>query len=51
MKKNNDKHSQNKAKRALKNKKRLSKKPQLSKFQRQEAAIRERLTFSYKGAI
>lgn len=40
MKKNNKKVSQNKAKRYLKNKKRLKDKPHFSKFERQEIAKR-----------
>lgn len=40
MKKNNNKVSQNKAKRYVKNKKRLKHKPHFSKFERQENAKR-----------
>lgn len=46
MKKNNKKHSIAKAKRSIKNKKRLSKKPKLSKFERQQKRILEDLRFS-----
>jgi hypothetical protein len=43
MKKNNDKVSKSKVKRANKNKKRLSNKVQLSKFQRQQINIHEQI--------
>jgi hypothetical protein len=43
MKKNNDKVSKSKVKRANKNKKRLSDKVQLSKFQRQQINIYEQI--------
>lgn len=43
MRKSNNKASQHKIKRAEKNKKRLQAKPHLSKFERQQIAIRERI--------
>ena len=43
MKKNNNKASQSKVKRANKNKKRLSDKVQLSKFERQQIRIYEKI--------
>ena len=43
MKKSNDKVSKSKVKRANKNKKRLSDKVQLSKFQRQQISIYEKI--------
>jgi hypothetical protein len=43
MKKSNDKVSKSKVKRANKNKKRLSSKVQLSKFQRQQISIYEKI--------
>jgi hypothetical protein len=43
MKKSNDKVSKSKVKRANKNKKRLSDKVQLSKFQRQQINIHEQI--------
>lgn len=46
MKKSNNKASQHKIKRALKNKKRIQGKPHLSKCERKEQAIREKIVFS-----
>jgi hypothetical protein len=43
MKKTNDKVSQNKTKRAVKNKKRIQSKPYLSKFERRQKSIREEI--------
>ena len=43
MKKNNDKVSKSKVKRANKNKKRLADKAQLSKFERQQISIYEKI--------
>jgi hypothetical protein len=43
MKKSNNKVSQNKIKRANKNKKRIKDKPQSSKFERQQAALRSEI--------
>lgn len=43
MKKSNDKVSQHKIKRALKNKKRIKAKPYLSKFEQQQKRIREEI--------
>lgn len=43
MKKSNDKVSQHKAKRYAKNKKRTQDKPYLSKFERKQKAIREKI--------
>jgi hypothetical protein len=43
MKKNNNKASRSKVKRANKNKKRLSDKVQLSKFERQQISIYEKI--------
>jgi hypothetical protein len=43
MKKTNDKVSQHKIKRAVKNKKRTQDKPHLSKFERQQQRIREEI--------
>jgi hypothetical protein len=43
LKKSNNKASQHKIKRALKNKKRIQGKPNLSKCERKEQAIREKL--------
>jgi hypothetical protein len=52
MKKNNDKVSQSKVKRANKNKKRLSDKAELSKFQRQQIKIYEQIrNISYANII
>jgi hypothetical protein len=47
MKKINNKHSQNKAKRANKKIKRLKNKPRLSKQQRREEAIRQSLVSNF----
>ncbi len=46
MKKSNNKVSQHKIKRAIKNKKRIQDKPLLSKFERQQAFLREQIIFS-----
>jgi hypothetical protein len=46
MKKINKKVSLAKAKRYIKNKKRLSAKPNLSKFERNQAALREQIKLS-----
>jgi hypothetical protein len=46
MKKSNDKVSQNKIKRAEKNKKRIKAKPSLSRFERKQAFLREQIVFS-----
>ena len=43
MKKSNNKVSQSKMKRAAKNKKRIKAKPQSSKFERQQAALRSEI--------
>ena len=43
MKKSNNKVSQNKIKRANKNKKRVQAKPHSSKFERQQAALRSEI--------
>ncbi len=43
MKKSNNKVSQHKIKRADKNKKRLKDKPQLSRFERKQAFLREQI--------
>jgi hypothetical protein len=43
MKKSNSKASQHKIKRANKNKKRIKAKPQSSKFERQQAALRSEI--------
>jgi hypothetical protein len=43
VKKSNDKVSQNKIKRANKNKKRMQDKPHLSRFERRQKRIREEL--------
>ena len=43
MKKSNNKVSQHKIKRAEKNKKRTKAKPHLSKFERQQALLREQI--------
>ena len=43
MKKSNDKVSQHKIKRANKNKKRKQAKPQLSRFERKQAFLREQI--------
>lgn len=43
MKKSNNKVSQHKIKRATKNKKRVQAKPYLSKFERQQATLREQI--------
>jgi hypothetical protein len=43
MKKSNDKVSQHKIKRAMKNKKRIQDKPYLSKFERKQIEIRKRI--------
>jgi hypothetical protein len=43
MKKSNNKVSQHKIKRANKNKKRVQAKPHLSKFERQQAFLREQI--------
>jgi hypothetical protein len=52
MKKNNNKVSQSKVKRANKNKKRLSDKAELSKFQRQQIKIYEQIrNISYANII
>jgi hypothetical protein len=45
MKKSNNKVSQNKIKRANKNKKRVQAKPYLSKFERKQKLIREQIIF------
>lgn len=45
MKKSNNKVSQNKIKRANKNKKRIQSKPYLSRFERKQKAIREGIIF------
>jgi hypothetical protein len=45
MKKSNDKVSQHKIKRANKNKKRVKAKPYLSKFERKQAFLREKIVF------
>jgi hypothetical protein len=52
MKKSNDKVSKSKVKRANKNKKRLSDKAELSKFQRQQIKIYEQIrNISYANII
>jgi hypothetical protein len=43
LKKSNNKVSQHKIKRANKNKKRIQDKPYMSKFQRQQALLREQI--------
>lgn len=43
MRKSNNKASQHKIKRAVKNKKRLKDKPHFSKFERKQNAIREQI--------
>jgi hypothetical protein len=43
MKKSNNKVSQHKIKRAVKNKKRVQAKPYLSKFERKQAFLREQI--------
>lgn len=43
MKKSNNKVSQHKIKRASKNKKRVKSKPQLSRFERRQAFLREQI--------
>lgn len=45
MKKSNNKVSQHKAKRALSNKKRIQKKPYMSRFERKQALLREQIVF------
>ena len=47
MKKNNNKVSQHKAKRYSKNKKRLKDKPYLSKFEKQQIILREKILQPY----
>lgn len=52
MKKNNNKASQHKVKRANKNRKRIASKPYLSRFQRSQIAIRESIiASSFKEAL
>jgi hypothetical protein len=52
MKKNNNKVSQHKIKRANKNRKRIASKPYLSRFQRSQIAIRESIiASSFKEAL
>lgn len=46
MKKSNNKVSQHKAKRASSNKKRIQKKPHMSRFERKQAFLREQIVFS-----
>jgi hypothetical protein len=46
MKKSNDKVSQHKIKRATKNKKRIKAKPNLSRFERKQAFLREQIVLS-----
>ena len=46
MKKSNNKVSQNKIKRAAKNKKRLKDKAHLSRFERRQASLREAIIFN-----
>jgi hypothetical protein len=46
MKQSNNKVSQHKIKRAKKNKKRTKAKPQLSKFERKQAFLREQIVLS-----
>ena len=48
MKQSNNKVSQHKIKRAAKNQKRKAAKPQLSKFERKQEAIRSQLTGGFK---
>ena len=43
MRKSNNKASQHKIKRALKNKKRIKDKPYMSKFERKQAFLREQI--------
>lgn len=43
MKKSNNKVSQHKIKRAVKNKKRIQEKPRLSRFERKQAFLREQI--------
>jgi hypothetical protein len=50
MKKTNDKVSQHKIKRANKNKKRMQAKPYLSKFERKQIRIRERILLGLENA-
>jgi hypothetical protein len=51
MKKNNSKVSQQKAKRYAKNKKRLKDKPQLSKFERRQLALREQIVGPFLRSV
>ncbi len=46
MKKSNNKVSQHKIKRAVKNKKRMQSKPYLSKFDRKQKEIRDQIIFN-----
>jgi len=46
MKKSNNKVSQHKIKRATKNKKRIKAKPNLSRFERKQAFLREQIVLS-----
>ncbi len=51
MKKSNNKVSQHKIKRASKNKKRLKDKPHLSKFERKQEAIRQKIINSFMSNL
>jgi len=51
MKKSNNKVSQHKIKRANKNKKRIKAKPYLSRFERQQAMLREEIVKSYLTSV
>ena len=51
MKKSNNKVSQHKIKRANKNKKRIKAKPYLSRFERQQAFLREEIVNNYLTLI
>lgn len=51
MKKNNNKSSQHKIKRATKNKKRIQAKPYLSKFERQQLQLREEIVLDSLRAV
>jgi len=51
MKKNNNKSSQHKIKRAIKNKKRIQDKPYLSKFERQQLQLRKEIVLGSLRAV
>jgi len=51
MKKNNNKSSQHKIKRAIKNKKRIQAKPYLSKFERQQLQLRKEIVLGSLRAV